>query len=39
MEINLKERMEAMRLKYNLSDLPTGSELSREVHVLRCNCV
>jgi hypothetical protein len=39
MKINLKKRMKPMRFKYNLSDLPTGSELSREVYVLRCNCV
>ena len=32
MKINLRKRIEPMSLKYNLSDLPTGSE-SRQSHV------
>ena len=32
MKINLRRRIEPMSLKYNLSDLPTGSE-SRQSHV------
>jgi len=32
MKINLRKRIEPMSLKYNLSDLPTGSE-SRQSHL------
>jgi len=32
MKINLRKKIEPMSLKYNLSDLPTGSE-SRQSHV------